>query len=287
MDTEATEKRQEAAGDKDKRRRAAAGAVALFTSASMLVGGIFNPPAAPLDEEDFQPQVIYSEDDEDDLTGGGDGGDGGSGESDGSESAQAELEPEFADDEQRRRRGGLWQQVAALPFGLRLLALLPLAALCWGVWSLGGVLLGLFLSPVAAKALSFVLLLAVLLGGYALAGKLLFPGQPLKKILNKRSLTGLAIGALVLAAADLVLPFVWVEYSRVASAARALGVLVLLGGGVLGLGLRLNRRHRDKAQPETEEEALPEEAEEPEGPRPMSREEILALADSVSRRKAP
>lgn len=274
---------------RDLRRKVGAGAVALVTSASMLVGGIFNSPAMLPDDEDPMPQIAYTESDEDDLDGSGDDGDGKDGaaapemaEEEAPETAPPVEEPEKAPD--------VWDDVRRklqrLPIGVRLLAI-PIAALvCWLLVSGVSALLGPVLGPIVGGILSWALLLAALLGGFTAAVKTVFPDLPLKKILNKRSISGVLIGGAVLAAADIVVPLFWAEYSRIEAIVRALGILTVIGTATGVFTVRENRRRREEAEAAAEEEeAGEEEPEEEEEDKPMTREDILALADTVSRKR--
>ena len=255
--------------DRGKKRRAAAAAVAVVTSASMVVGGIFQSPADLLEEQDILPQVVYTDDDDLD-SGGGDGGDEDSGDN------GSELEEE---EEQSGQRAGLRQRILQLPYAVRLLVVLPLWALGWLLLTGLSALWGAVLSPVLGKALAWLLLIGALLGAFLLAGKTLFPDLPVKKILNKRSVLGLVIGSVVLGVADIVVPLFWAEYTRIENIVRAVGVLLVLGTVTGLLARREFRRRRElAAAADKPEEVQPEAA-----PRPMSRQEILALADSVSR----
>ena len=260
---------------RSKKRRIAAGAVAVFTSASMLVGGVFNQPADLVDNSDWSPQAIVAEDDEDDLTGGGDGGDGGNQSPD----APAPAEEVLVEEEEKKKQA---KRIRRAPFGVRLLVLAPLAVGLWALLGGASVLLGGVMSPILAQILSWLLLAALLVGAFALAVKTVFPDLPLKKILNKRSLLGLLLSAVGLGAADVMLPLFWADYSRIGAAVRAIGVLLILSAVTVSLCLRERRRRR-----RADEEAAQQEEEEPEEeePQPMTREEILAIADSVSNRR--
>ena len=269
-----TEEKAPETGEKErgKKRRAAAAAVAVVTSASMVVGGIFQSPADLLEEQDILPQVVYTDDDDLDSGGGGDGGD----EDNGENGSQAEEEEE----ERSGTRAALRHRIQQLPYAVRLLVVLPLWALGWLLLTGLSALWGAVLSPVLGKALAWLLLIGALLGAFLLAGKTLFPDLPVKKILNKRSVLGLVIGSMVLGAADIVVPLFWADYTRIENIVRAVGVLLVLGT-VTGLFARREIRRRRAlaaAAAEEAEESPPEAA-----PRPMSRQEILALADSVSR----
>lgn len=263
----------------DRRRRLASGAVALVTSASVLVGGIFNSPALMPDDENPVPQVIYSASDDDDLDGSGDGGDDGSREQapGGAEAAQEqEAQPEVWEDERRKLR---------IPLGVRLLAIPAAGVLCWLIFTGASALFGSLLRAALARLLAWALLLAALLGGFAAAVKAVFPNLPLKKIFSKRSVSGALIGGAVLAAADIMLPLFWADYTRVEAIVRALGILAVIGTASGSFAAREMRRRRAEAEAAAEEPPAEEEPEKGKEEKPMTREDILALADSVSRKR--
>lgn len=121
--------------------------------------------------------------------------------------------------------------ILGLPQAVRLLLVLPL-------WSLGTFLstaastlwAGLF-SPVLGFVMSWILGAAILVGSFGLAAKLLFPNLPLRKIFSKRNLLALGVVALLLVAADGILPLYWPEYPLISMAVKAafsLGLVALL-----------------------------------------------------------
>lgn len=121
--------------------------------------------------------------------------------------------------------------ILGLPQALRLLLVLPL----WGLGTfLSSVLSALWaglLSPGLAFVMSWILGAAVLLGAFGLGAKLLFPELPWRKIFARRNLYILGAGALLLTAADGVLPFYWPGYSLVSTGLKAfvsLGLIALL-----------------------------------------------------------
>jgi len=257
--------------DRERKKRTAAAAVAVVTSASMLVGGIFNSPAALLADEDLMPQQQVADDTDLDGPGGGDG-DGGAGD-DGGQSEEEERE-----ELRGGARAGLRRRILQLPCALRLLVILPLWGLGWLILSAGAALWSALLSPLLAKALTWLLFLGALAGAFLLAGKTVFPDLPVKKILNRRSLLGLLLGAAALGLADLVLPLFWAEYTRLENIVRAVGVLLVFGTVMALFARRELRRRRELAAGEQGAEEPAESA-----PRAASRQEALALADSVSR----
>ena len=276
------------------RRKVSAGAVALVTSASMLVGGSFNSPALLPDDEDPMPQEAYTASDEDDLDGSGDDGDGKAGKK-APEEAQEEKAEEAAEPaavaEEPEQAPNVWDDVRRklqkLPLRVRLLAI-PLGALiCWLIVSGVTALLGPVLGSIVGGVLSWALGLAALLGCFTAAVKTVFPDLPIKKILNKRSITGVLIGGAVLAAADLVIPLFWAEYTRLEALVRALGIFAVMGTATGVFTVRENRRRKEEedaaaaaAAAEAEEEPGEEEED-----KPTTREDILARADTVSRRQ--
>lgn len=275
-----TGERPEASPLRDAKRRLTAGAVALVTSASVLLGGIFHSPALMPEELDLTPQVAYAESDEDDLDGSGDGGNDGGGEKSGAERA-AEAEetaspPEVRDDERRRLRRG--------KLALKLLAIPLCAAVCWFALSGASALFAGVLGTVAAKLLAWALTAAALLLGAAAAIKAVFPDLPLKKIFNRRSISGVLIGGAALAAVDLLVPLFWAEYSRVEALVRAVGILAVIGTAA-GSFARREKKRRDAGAAAVAAEPARGEESEAEAEKPMTREDILALADTVSRKK--
>ena len=223
-------------------------------------------------EEELLPGPVYADD-----------ADPGPGE-DAEEELEASGGEEEEDDEESAPAGArarLRQKILQLPLIVRLLVILPLWAVGWLLLTGLTALWSLALSPVLGKALAWLLLLAALAGAFVLAAKTVFPDLPLKKILNRRSLLGLVIGAVLLGIADCVLPLFWDGYGRIEAIARLVGIGLVFGTVTVSFALREQKRRRS-LPPESSEDAEIEEEERE--PAPLTREEILALADSVSRR---
>ena len=271
---EAEEAEQLSDEDKKKRRKkkAAKAGVALFTSASVLVGGLFPSPDALLaDEQSMEPVAIVQNDNDNDLDGDGDDGSG-----------DQEDEEEESEGESIGVRAALRQRILRLPLGVRVFVLVPMWAVGWVIWNVATGLWTKLLGPIAGKAVSWLFLLAALLGAFALGIKTVFPDLPLKKILNRKSLLGLILGGLTLGVADLTVPLFWDGYEQLAQVLRASGLALILGTLSFVLIRRILRdRKKNAAAEEPEEEA----EEEPEADRPWTDAEILALADSVSRKR--
>jgi len=153
----------------------------------------------------------------------------------------------------------------------------PLWAIGWAIWTVAGGLWTMLLGPIAGKAVSWLFLLAALFGAVALGLKTVFPDLPLKKIFNKKSLLGLILGGLGLGVADLTVPMFWDGYEALAHVLRASGMALILGTLAFVLVRRVLKEKKDEPAPAD----APEETED----RPWTQKEILALADSVSRKR--
>ena len=267
-DPEETEQKGEEEKKQDLKKKAVKAGVALFTSASVLVGGLFPSPDAILaDEQDLNPvAIVQNDNDNDDLD--GDGGDGDSG---------SQEDEEENGEETGGLRAALRQKLLQLPLVLRVFVLVPLWAVGWVIWTVAGGLWTMLLGPIAGKAVSWLFLLGALLGAFALGMKTIFPNTPLKKIVNKKSLLGLLLGGLTLGVADLTVPLFWDGYEALSQVLKASGMALILGTVSFALIRRLLKKQREEPaaapEPEPEEEKLWTDA------------EILALADSVSRKR--
>ena len=199
---------------KNAKKAAATTAVALLTAASVVTGSQFETPAALL-PEDGAPAIVYNAN-----TG-----------LDGAEDDDAGVSED--ESEETRRRGGiramLRQRILRLPLVVRLLVVLPL-------WALGTVILAAagavwpLLSPVLGKVAGFALLLGLLIGAFVLAATAAFPALSAKKLLSRRNLVALLLGAAALSVVDAVLGAAWPLLSpalgRVAGFALMLALLV-------------------------------------------------------------
>lgn len=217
---------------KSAKQAAAAAAVALLTAASVVTGSLFESPAALL-PDDGAPGVVYN------VTNGLDGAD------------DDEAGPEEDESEETRRRGGIravWRQrILQLPLIVRLLVILPL----WAVGSLiiaGAGALWTLASPVLGQIAGFALLLALLVGAFVLAAKAAFPDLPVKKLLSRRTLAALLIGAAALTAADAILPAVWDGYEQAENAVMAAGFLLSLSCAAVPFALREQKRRLQNAE---------------------------------------
>lgn len=135
----------------------------------------------------------------------------------------ANAQPTKRDRLRARLRG--W--FLAKPSVLRGVVLLPF-------WAIGKVLLLLFsalfaaLSPVWQILLGVLINALLLFGLFALVYKLLFPNKRLRDLFTKRNIALLAVGSLVLAAADAILRAVWEDYRPISIAVKLVLALLVL-----------------------------------------------------------
>lgn len=222
------------------KKAAAVSAVALLTAASVATGSLFDSPAALL-AEDGTPIVCTV--------------------NDGVEDAEDDAAAGETENEETRRRGGvraaLRARILQLPLIVRLLVVLPL-------WALGSALIAAagaawtLLSPVLGKLAGFALLLALLAGTFLAAVKTAFPDLPLKKILNRRSLVALLLGAAALTVADAALPAFWDEYEQVKTIVLSVGFFTALSCAAVPFALREQKRRLTAARAEAERAKRPD-----------------------------
>jgi len=230
----------------EKKRRgakhtAALSAVALLAAASLTVNGMFTSPAAILTGD--ETAVVCTATDADD---------------------EPDAGPGETETEKVRRRTGVRERLRAailrLPLIVRLTAVVPLWAVGWAVTAAAGAL-WTAAEPLLGRLLGFAVLLAALIGVFALSGKAIFPDLPLRKILNRRSLLALLIGAAALTLFDAAAPLVWEEYAGWKRLATAGGTLLLSLGTAGAFALREQRKRLAPAAAETaaaEPEGKPE-----------------------------
>ena len=246
--------------EKSTRRRAAAAAVAVAASASVVTNTLFTDPADLLQNDAATPIVEVLDD-------GGSGDDGNSPD---------DAENEDGEEAAPGLRARMRQRILALPIGIRLVFVLPFWALGYGITAAATALWSAVLSPLLSSALTWVVLIALLVGAFGMTAKAIFPDMPWRKIFNKRSILAIILGGLLLGAADHLLPLVWTGYGHVAAIVRAVGSLLVLGATTTAFALRTHKK-RMKARMDAEPEI--DEAEDI--LKPMTREDILAMADSV------
>ena len=140
------------------------------------------------------------------------------------------------------------ERIIALPAPVKGLVLLPL-------WTVGAIanyavslLLSLFVKVFGGSILTFLFQFAVIFGLFALELKLLFPHKKLRELLTKKNLLWMALGALVLTAADMLLKTWYEPYAKI----RAL-ILLILALVLLSLLARRILYKRKKPEPTVRE----------------------------------
>ncbi len=260
---EDTEPKSEEEKKKDYKKKAVKAGVAVVASASVLVGGLFPSADALLaPEQDLNPVAVTQNDNDNDQDG------------DEDEESSEEEEDETGG-EAIGLRASLRQKLLQLPLAVRVFVLVPLWAIGWTIWTVAGGLWTTLLGPIAGKAVSWLFLLAALLGAAALGLKTVFPDLPLKKIVNKKSILGLVLGGLALGVADLTLPMFWDGYEQLSHVLKATGMAAVLGSVSFALIKRTLKKKKAEPVP-AEGPAKPEEPD-------WTDAKILALADTVSR----
>lgn len=208
-------------------------AIALLTTASVMTGSLFDTPAALLDGGDAVG-IVYQAD---------------------ADAGEADGDADTQEGEEKNRRGGslrasLRARLLRLPLAVRLLVLAPLWAVGSAILAAAGALAPL-LSPLFARAALFALLLALLVGCFTAAAKTVFPDLPLRRLLSRRSLLALALGAAGLAAADAVLGASWEEYETWRGAALSVAFFLALAGVSAPALLREQKRRLDEMHKKT------------------------------------
>ena len=254
------------AEENNRKKRAAAAAMAAMTAGSVVVGGLFTDPEDLLTNDAPTP-ITATLDPVSDGGGSDDDDSGAAAETEESEAAEAGL------------RDKLRARILALPLAVRLVFVLPFWALGFGVTHLATALWGVVLSPLLSSALGWLLMIAAMVGAFGLAAKTIFPDLPWRKIFNKRSVLAIVILGVLLGAADLTLPAFWAGYGQIRAIVRLAGTLGIVGGVTTAFAVR---RHKKRMAAIAAAEPDPDEAEEI--LRPLTHEDILAMADSVGKR---
>lgn len=240
--------------DKGKIDKTKTAAVATFAAASVLVGGAFSSPTDLMEDECiFSPTPIVQNDDDASYTSGGD-------------------DPDEEDRLKRGVKGGIRRLVFTAPPAVRACVGIPLWGIGRLILSLAETLWASALSPAASTVLGWLgtALLAVLV--FALAVKTVFPDMPLRKILNKRSISTVVILVLGFAALDTVLPYFWNEYAEISKAVSIAASLTAAAVPTAFFLKRELRRRRTAVRASEKEDAEAE-----------TRRIVKELADSVCR----
>lgn len=214
------------------KKRATASAVAGATVLGIVLGSTFDSPAELLEREllSSRPAVtdVFISDSADDDSG--------------DDAALA------GEEKKKNLRTRFREQVLTMPYYVRACVGLPLWCLGWLILSAAGHLWEPVLSPLLS-----VLVNALCVGGIVAAAlistvKTAFPEMPIKKILSRRSLSTVFIGALLFGIAGTLMQLFWPEYERLRNIAEGGIMLAVLTAAAVPLLRREARRRRRAAQ---------------------------------------
>lgn len=190
------------------RTRTTAAAAAVITAAGTVVGASFDSPAELLGLDASQTVVSDTAQENDD----------------GDEAQSPAV---------GRREGRIRAWLLSFPPELRAAVGVPLWCIGWLFLLFVSKLWALVLSPVLSVVLRWVAAAGIMLLVLALMLKAALPDMPLKRMLNRRSLRTLLIGAGILWLADLLLGYFLPEHSAVNELLRFAGPLLVLALGAI------------------------------------------------------
>jgi hypothetical protein len=150
------------------------------------------------------------------------------------------------DDTERKRslRDRLREKLCSMPLITRLLILLPIWALGFGiVWAISACA-GALSIPVLGPVLQFLIGAAAVFGLVLTAQKAVFPETPIKQLLSKKNLTALIVVSCVMGGAGALGSLLWRDRPYITAA-----IDVLAAGAYLVFFVLRVRKRREKAGP--------------------------------------
>ena len=214
------------------KKRAATSAVAGAAALGIMLGSTFETPAELLEREllSSRPVVtdmLIADSAEDD---------------DGGEDAA------LAGDEKKRSvRARFRERVMTMPYYVRSCVALPLWCLGWLILSAAGLLWEPVLSPALSMVLNALCVGGIIAAALIMTVKAAFPDMPVRKILNRRSLNTVFVGALLFGIAGALMQIFLPEYDRLRSIAEGIIMLAVLGAAAVPL-MRREARRRVRAR---------------------------------------
>ena len=166
-------------------KKAAAGTAAGLAAASLVVGSIFSNPSeimAQVNPDKEQPVVIVQMDAKPDD--------------------EIEAEEEDTDEKKKGLKEMLRRFVQRLPAWAKVLFVIPMWALGYGVIALLTALFEPVIAPVLGIVLKWLLVAGLLAAAFFLIKKTVAPDTPLREIFSKRNLVLITISAALLGAGD-------------------------------------------------------------------------------------
>lgn len=195
------------------RKRITVSAAAAVTALSVLLAGVFDSPAELIcDEPALSPAPMQIETviDEDFINETEDG------------------ESLIPDEKKKNLRTRLKERILRLPYTTRLCVALPLWGLGWLITSLLSLLWEPLLSPTVAAVLRAVCVAAILLAAVLATVKAAFPETPIRKILNRKSISTALLGALIFGASGALMQIFLPEYDKLKTFADGALLLAVL-----------------------------------------------------------
>ena len=183
-----TEKQPEESVQRESKsgiKKAAAGAAAGLAATSLLLGSIFSSPAEVMQQvnpDDKRPAVIV--------------------EIQAAEEEEPVEEEEEADEKKRGLKDMIKRFVQSLPSWAKVLFVIPLWAIGYGVIALLTALFEPVIAPVLSVILKWLLIGGLLAGGLFCIKKAIAPDMPLREIFTKRNMILVAVAAAVLGLGD-------------------------------------------------------------------------------------
>lgn len=221
------------------KKRAMASAVAGATTLGIILGGTFDTPAELLERELLSSRPAVTDMLIDEAADNDDGDD-------------AALAGE---ERKKGLRARFKERVMAMPYYLRACVALPLWCLGWLILSAVGIIWEPLLSPVLSLLLNCLCVGGIIAAALIMTVKAAFPDMPVKKILNRRSLSTVFVGTLLFGTAGALMQIFLPEYERLRDIAEGVIILAVLAAAALPLMRREAKRRKRAAQ--IAEETIP------------------------------
>lgn len=215
------------------KKRATASAVAGATALGIILGSSFDSPSQLLERELMASSPAVT----DMLIG--------SSVDDDSGDDDAALAGE---ERKKGLRARIREQVMVLPYYVRACVGLPLWCLGWLIINAAGFLWEPVLSPLMSVMVNALCVGGIIAAALTMTVKAAFPDMPVKKILNRRSLSTLFVGALLFGILGTLMQIFIPEYDRLRDIAEGIIMLAVLGVAAVPLMRREVRRRKHAAQ---------------------------------------
>lgn len=214
------------------KKRATASAVAGAAALGIILGGSFDSPAELLERELLSSRSAVT----DMLI---------------SDAADDDSDDDAALAGEERKKGlrdRIRERVMAMPYYVRACVGLPLWCVGWLLLSTAGLIWEPVLSPVLSMLINTLCVAAIIAAALIMTVKAAFPDMPVKKILSRRSMSTVFVGALFFGIAGALMQIFLPEYERLHDIAEGIIILAALGAAAVPLMRRELRRRSRAAQ---------------------------------------